>query len=137
MQFAADTHVRPLLPPNDAQAPFWPLRGGADGSRGRTMHSRFAAKAYTARRRPRSMVGDANERITVTVNNAEVELDLGGELGETEVRVILERSGYAAEEYDLFIADDADSEPLAPGTRITVTAGIKFHAIRRSNPYGS
>ena len=83
------------------------------------------------------MVGDASERITVMVNNAEVELESGGELGETEVRVILERSGYAAEEYDLFVADDADSEPLAPDTKITVTAGIRFHAIRRSNPYGN
>lgn len=74
---------------------------------------------------------------TVTVNNALTELDIeeaGG--GEVEVRVILEKAGYGVEEYDLFVADDRGTEPLDPGETVSVSKSTKFHAVRRSNPYG-
>lgn len=74
---------------------------------------------------------------TVTVNNARTELDIeGAGRGEVEVRVILEKAGYGVEEYDLFVANDHGTEPLDPGETVSVSESTKFHAVRRSNPYG-
>lgn len=74
---------------------------------------------------------------TVTVNNARTELGMEeAGRGEVEARVILEKAGYGADEYDLFVADDRGTEPLDPGEAVSVAGPARFHAVRRSNPYG-
>lgn len=74
----------------------------------------------------------------VTVNNARTELgEAAAGSGEAAAGAILERAGYDAGEYDLFVADDRGTEPLDPGEAVSVSGAARFHAVRRSNPYGS
>lgn len=80
---------------------------------------------------------DSGKGCAVTVNNVRTELDTG-EAGSAKVEAgaMLEKAGYDRESYDLFVADDRGSEPLDPGATISVDESAKFHAVRRSNPYG-
>ena len=80
---------------------------------------------------------DSGECCAVTVNDVRTELDTGeAGRGKVEAGAILEKAGYDRESYDLFFADDGGPEPLDPGETISVDESAKFHAVRRSNPYG-
>jgi len=80
---------------------------------------------------------DSGKGCAVTVNNVRMELDTGeAGRGKVEAGAILEKAGYDRDAYDLFVADDRGSEPLDPGETISVDESAKFHAVRRSNPYG-
>ena len=83
------------------------------------------------------MSADKEKGCAVSVNNVRMELDIEAGRGEVEVRVILEKAGYGTKEYDLFVADDPKSEPLGPDETISIVEVTRFHAVRRSNPYGS
>ena len=83
------------------------------------------------------MSTDAEKGCPVSVNNVRTELDIEVGRNEVEVRVILEKAGYSTEEYDLFVADDPKSEPLDSGEMVSIVEVTRFHAVRKSNPYGS
>lgn len=83
------------------------------------------------------MSPDERKACAVTVNNARTELDIEeAGSGRVEAGIILEKAGYGAEEYDLFVADDPGAEPIDPGETISVAEVARFHAVRKSNPYG-
>ena len=84
------------------------------------------------------MSPDEGKVCAVTVNNARTELDIEwAGRGKVEAGIILEKAGYGTEEYDLFVADDSGSEPLASNEEVAVAEVTRFHAVRKSNPYGS
>ena len=49
---------------------------------------------------------------------------------------ILQRAGFKADEYDLFLVHGQQSDKIAPDQSIHIENGMHFNAILKSVPYG-
>ncbi len=70
------------------------------------------------------------------VNKKEITVDAKEGQAGVIVGELMGQAGYPKEDYDLFLISGGTAERLDPDGPVSVEDGVKFNAVRRSNPYG-
>jgi len=75
--------------------------------------------------------GKSDEKV-IFVNKKQIRVEEDSLTG----RQILEKAGFDANQYDLFLVHGQDSDEIKPDQAIAIKNGLHFNAILKSVPYG-